>query len=743
MPDSLLDFGNITKLAQQNLQNAMHMQQLSLQEEQGQRAAQQLKINQQNATTEHINALGNFLKDENVKFDPNLTGAIVNKISSLAGGPAVNMDSIQVGRQAKIDYAHGIMTGDLNLADQGLKGYAVAATPDQLDNLIKTTVQYPKLNEELLALRQKREEDASKFEALQENNARVSIGRPLYTAMSSSLREQMKVTETKDFRMMESLYDKAKSSGGNVAELLGSKSIPGVDKKNISALLNGNFGEMARRVGDRLDTLAESIQQDQKMLDDADHGVPLPKDMTKAILRARIETNSVARGAMTSMKEWYEEPFDKQKRAAAMGAARTIEDQRLKIEDLDKNTHADTIKIQQETLAFHQKQQQDKDEQASAEAMAKAAYSALPAKRQTPQEAEKIYQSVFEKTGRHVDTDTIMKGNINHNKPMVDLQVNTAEKASDAAAKDFIKVASERYDQLQSVPQVLSNIEQAKALVPAAKGFMGPGGEPLLEAAKFLNNRMGANINVEGVKSVEELRSRLFYGVMDNLKKMDSNPTKQQMDILQQAIGSIGTDPNALPRVLDAFGQNLRTKVELHNKQVASAESRGVRFPFDAKIELPGKESGKPSSPSNRKPLQPSIPSDERVSTYGNRPDGTPKGAGYFGEIPSPVRPGEFSTELTIGVNLGGKETNIPLITPNLSRSEIEMVMRGRESKEIIGKAVEHAKSRMKQGKSPYAEGNEVRGLPAWEPNEFEKFYGTLRKGDTYTGPDGKQRTKR
>lgn len=165
--------------------------------------------------------------------------------------------------------------------------------------------------------------------------------------------------------------------------------------------------------------------------------------------------------------------------------------------------------------------------------------------------------------------------------------VNTQLPASEEAQKEFMKEMRQTYSSLKQAPTVLDNIEKAKALVPQAKGFMGAGGESVLQAASFLNNRLGTNINTQGVKSAEELRSRLFLGIMDNLKKLDSQPSQQQQAALQQALGSIGTDPTALPRVLDVFGDTIRQKVELYNEEAASAEGRGVKFPYKPTIALP------------------------------------------------------------------------------------------------------------------------------------------------------------
>lgn len=168
----------------------------------------------------------------------------------------------------------------------------------------------------------------------------------------------------------------------------------------------------------------------------------------------------------------------------------------------------------------------------------------------------------------------------------VDVRVNAVVPASETAQAEYMKGARTTFEALRNAQPTLDNIEKAKALVPGAQGFMGTGGEPLLAAASFLNNRLGTSINTTGVTDAQELRSRLFFGILDNLKKLDSQPSQQQQNALQQALGSIGTDPTALPRVLDAFADSIRTKVNLYNQDVTSAEERGVRFPYRPQIQL-------------------------------------------------------------------------------------------------------------------------------------------------------------
>jgi hypothetical protein len=167
------------------------------------------------------------------------------------------------------------------------------------------------------------------------------------------------------------------------------------------------------------------------------------------------------------------------------------------------------------------------------------------------------------------------------------INVNTQTTASEEAQKQFMQGSRVTFDQLKQASTVLDNIEKAKALVPTAKGFMGTGGETMLETAKFMNNRLGTSIDTTGIKSAEELNSRLFMGIMDNLKKMDAQPSQQQQAAMKQALGSLGTDPSAMSSVLDVFGDIVRGKVDIYNQEVTGAEQRGVKFPYNPVIKLP------------------------------------------------------------------------------------------------------------------------------------------------------------
>lgn len=91
---------------------------------------------------------------------------------------------------------------------------------------------------------------------------------------------------------------------------------------------------------------------------------------------------------------------------------------------------------------------------------------------------------------------------------------------------------------------------------------------------------------------------------------------------------------------------------------------------------------------------------------YGKRADGTAKGEGYFGLLKRPD--GDVSTELSIGVEMNGKETEIPTLVPTLHPAEVQYLLDGgRPTDAIVNKAVDFAQRRMSQGLSPFAQPGE------------------------------------
>lgn len=111
------------------------------------------------------------------------------------------------------------------------------------------------------------------------------------------------------------------------------------------------------------------------------------------------------------------------------------------------------------------------------------------------------------------------------------------------------------------------------------------------------------------------------------------------------------------------------------------------------------------------------------MNDYGKRPDGTPKGTGFFGEIPRPD--GKISTELSADVDIDGKNIAFPLLVPSLSLEEINHLVSGNPpTPQIYDKAIGFAVERMKAGLSPFAGQGEQVPLPKPAEQEFQEGFG-------------------
>ena len=77
---------------------------------------------------------------------------------------------------------------------------------------------------------------------------------------------------------------------------------------------------------------------------------------------------------------------------------------------------------------------------------------------------------------------------------------------------------------------------------------------------------------------------------------------------------------------------------------------------------------------------------------------------GYLGPVQNAF--GQTMTEYSIGVNMDGKEVEIPTFVPGLSADELRFLTTTDGSQpipqSIVNKAVDHARMRMQRGLSPW-----------------------------------------
>lgn len=92
---------------------------------------------------------------------------------------------------------------------------------------------------------------------------------------------------------------------------------------------------------------------------------------------------------------------------------------------------------------------------------------------------------------------------------------------------------------------------------------------------------------------------------------------------------------------------------------------------------------------------------------FGTRQDGTPKGHGFLGVLGGRGNNmGQVMTEYTVGLEIDGKEMDVPTLVPTLTPREVNMVLNGRLNETIMQKAADHARSRLQQGYSVFADPN-------------------------------------
>lgn len=98
----------------------------------------------------------------------------------------------------------------------------------------------------------------------------------------------------------------------------------------------------------------------------------------------------------------------------------------------------------------------------------------------------------------------------------------------------------------------------------------------------------------------------------------------------------------------------------------------------------------------------------KKGSGFGNRPDGTEKGTGFLGVQKS--NSGNDMTEYSVGIEVNGKEMDVPTFVPGLTAKELaylktepDLNARTPMNDSIVDKAQAHAEKRLAEGKSVFS----------------------------------------
>jgi len=168
------------------------------------------------------------------------------------------------------------------------------------------------------------------------------------------------------------------------------------------------------------------------------------------------------------------------------------------------------------------------------------------------------------------------------------LSVNAFTPASETIQAEAMKELRATYGQLKTAPVDIANLREAAQLAgTSARKYMGTGGKAFLEGAKFLKNRLGVDVDTGAIVNAETARTALFQNVLNNLRKLDAQPSQEQQRIMQEALGNLDTDPDALPSVVRIYEDVIRGRVELHNRTVDQSIQSGIKMPYSLRIDLP------------------------------------------------------------------------------------------------------------------------------------------------------------
>jgi glycosyl hydrolase family 108 len=164
-------------------------------------------------------------------------------------------------------------------------------------------------------------------------------------------------------------------------------------------------------------------------------------------------------------------------------------------------------------------------------------------------------------------------------------QQEKAQLNKELRVKQFDAV-EKSYTTLAAVPQQMAAIQQAREAFKDVGKFVGSGGETRLATAKFLNAWLGTNIAPNQIGNAELMRSALMEPVLTMLRQTDSNPTQTQQERLMQVVGTIGTDPHAIPKILDYLETRGKIRVGEHNRMVDMATKNQVPLVDNYKIDI-------------------------------------------------------------------------------------------------------------------------------------------------------------
>ena len=157
--------------------------------------------------------------------------------------------------------------------------------------------------------------------------------------------------------------------------------------------------------------------------------------------------------------------------------------------------------------------------------------------------------------------------------------------------KSIGKIAAEQIlkgqELAQGAAETIQGINEARQAVKSG-AFQGSGADAKLAVVKFVNaNIPGVTIDPSKAGNTDYLKSILGKGLLEQAKTLGSNPSNADANRINDIVGSIDKDPAAMDKILDWREKMARQSIERHNGKVDDAEKRGMKSPYDLRVNMP------------------------------------------------------------------------------------------------------------------------------------------------------------
>lgn len=716
----LFDFGKVANLAlsMDNLEETRRrndIAQTNSESEQGRLDVmrQRLEVDQRQADQQHFAQLLKFSDDPMVRGNPDLQNQVYQQMGKISGMPAFeDPQTLNYGRQQFKKVLQAMNSGDPQMAQEGLGELFMFASPEDASKIVGSMDKFQGMQQNAENLRLTRELKQAQVEKLQANASRLNAGQIPYTTSSQDFMRALDGTEKPGFAQAMKFADSFKAKGANV-------------NKNIAALYSKD-GDVSRFAGKEISQIGEMANakaskyldvanQSQEALDLLERGGELPQGVTKADLRNRVVVGRQVSEAYSTLAEWANDPFDATKLKAARSASKLMESQRKSMESLSASNQADAIDLRRQALDIKSSVEYQKYQQQQGETNAQNEFLDWKAKHpnlsmdhpETQQQVADIAKAY------NTPAENVWKAVREPKKALVENNVNmTQEKAESKKVGEGF--GDQFMDIMKADVKAQGKLARLDRMQELSKGFETGGLVPTLTKIQNVAASLGFQVDPSlGAKQAFEALGSEIALTLRNPEGGAGMPgalSDKDREFLTGMTPDLAKTPEGNRLIIETGRKLAKRDMEVAKMARAYRKKHGQMDEgfYDELAAYSEKNqmfAGKSLPQSG--PAQPVAPSNDRVSSYGNRQDGTPKGAGYFGEIPNPGKPGSYSTELSIGVNLGGKEHEIPLLVPTLTPNEVQKALAGQQTDAMVDKAVAHAKQRMKSGKSPFAQPGE------------------------------------